>query len=185
MERFRKHPYLLIGSIIAVMCGIWLLFTDPSKVIGMIYFLVGGVLILTGIYKLLVSNNKDKMYIYDGAIDVIVGISFMFFHDLIITIILGLIFVIFPLVRTFRSKDKKATFKREIPLLIIGLVIALSGGLMGTIFVKILGGISILFGIYLFINIYTDKFNVLKRKKVKKEYHKRDDVIDVEYEERS
>ena len=63
MERFRKHPYLLIGSIVAVMCGIWLLFTDPAKVIGMIYFLVGGGLILTGIYKLLISNNKDKGFL--------------------------------------------------------------------------------------------------------------------------
>ena len=185
MNKLRNHPYLLIGSIVAVMSGIWLLFTDPTKVINMIYFFLGGGLILTGLYKLLVSNNNDKMYIYDGALDVVIGISFMFFHDLFITIVLGLTFAVFPIARIIRSSDRKQTLKRELPLLIIGLVIALSGGLMGSIFVKILGGFSILLGIYLFINIYTDKLNFMKKKRTKtKEKHNRDNVIDVDYEER-
>lgn len=183
IEKLRKHPYLLIGSIVCIITGIFLLISDPVRIINMIYFLLGGGLILTGIYKLILSENKEKMYMYDGIVDVIVGISFMFFHDLIITIILGLIFIAFPVVRIIKSIDKFKTFKKELPLLIIGLVIALSGGLMGNIFVKILGALFVLLGIYLFINIFTDKINILKSKNTSKNT-RRKDVIDVDYEER-
>ena len=70
MNKLRNHPYLLLASIIAVTNGIWLLFVNPSKVINMIYFLVGGGLILTGLYKLLISNNSDKLYISYGAFSI-------------------------------------------------------------------------------------------------------------------
>ena len=185
MIRLKQNPILLISSIVSLVLGLWLLTTDYNEILGMIYFLIGGGLILTGISKLYLKNKSNEgSYLYDGAINIIVGVMIMFVHDLITTIILGVIFVLFPIIRICKSTSKKETFKRELPLLIIGLVIALSGDLIGNIFVKILGVLFILLAIYLFINIFTDKISFYKTRKIKKDkVVDSNNVIDVEYEE--
>ena len=183
MIRLKQNPILLISSIVSLVLGLWLLTTDYKDVLGMIYFLIGGGLILTGISKLyLKRNTNESSYLYDGAINIIVGVMIMFVHDLVTTIILGILFVVFPVIRIYKSTNRKETFKRELPLLIIGLVISLSGDLLGNIFVKILGILFIILAIYLFINIFTDKISFTKTKK-RKDNVNRDNVIDVEYEE--
>ena len=116
----------------------------------------------------------------------IIGILIMFVHNWIVTIILGLAFVVFPLYRISKSIDKKERFKQELPLLIIGLVITLSGDLIANIFIKALGVLLVLLAIYLFINIFTDKIAIYRFKRVnttQKRDQRSDNVIDVEYEE--
>jgi uncharacterized membrane protein HdeD (DUF308 family) len=189
MDKIKRKPHLLISSIITLVIGIWLLFTDYTKIINFIYFIVGGGLILTGLYKVLLMDfRKNKTYMYDGFIDIVIGILIMFVHNFIVTIILGLIFVLFPIIRIVKSNEPMHTFKRELPLLIIGLVIALSGDLLAKIFIKFLGVLFILLAIYLFVNIFTDKIAIIKFKTIKVKYTKNnpnsDNIIDVDYEER-
>lgn len=185
MKKIKLHPYLLISSIITLIIGLWLIFTDYHRIINFIYFIVGGGLIITGISKLLVANYNQKSYFYDGITNIVIGILIMFVHNLIVTIILGLAFIVFPLIRIYNSNDRKYAFKRELPLLIIGLVIALSGDLIANIFVKILGGLFILLAIYLFLNIFLEKISYIKFYKTtnNKNLHSQDNVIDVEFEE--
>ena len=186
MDKIKRHPYLLVSTIITLLIGISLILADHNKVINFIYFAIGGGLILTGLYKvLLLDYNKNKTYLYDGAINIVVGILLMFVHNFIVTLILGLVFLIFPIIRIFKSNARKSTFKRELPLLIIGLVIALSGDLLANIFVKILGVLFILLAVYLFVNIFTDKITVIKFSSTRTKHNpQRDNVIDVDYEER-
>ena len=184
MNKIKEHPLLLISSIISMTLGMWLITTDYNKIIGLLYFIVGGGLILTGISKILINNKpNDKLYLYDGTVDIIVGILIMFVHDIISTIILGALFIVFPIIRIMKSADKNNAVKKELPLLIIGLVIALSGDLIGNIFVKILGGLFICLAIYLFINIFTDKISINRSTKRVNHPVDRDNVIDGEYEE--
>lgn len=186
MKKLRENPVLLVSSIISLIIGIWLLTTDSSRVLGSIYFLIGGGLILTGISKILMNNySNESSYVYDGIVNIVIGVAIMFVHDLIISVILGVLFVIFPIIRIYKSVDKKERFKQELPLLIIGLVIALSGDLIGNIFVKALGVLLILLAVYLFICIFTDKIRIIKitRGKETKVKNNKDNVIDVEYEE--
>ena len=112
MIRLRQNPILLISSIVSLMVGLWLLTTDYNEILGIIYFLIGGGLILTGISKLYLKTAQNEgSYLYDGAINIIVGVMIMFVHDLVTTIILGLLFVIFPVIRIYKSSNKKETFK--------------------------------------------------------------------------
>ena len=185
MKKLKENPVLLISSIFSLILGLWLLLTDSTRIINFIYFIVGGGLIVTGISKILLENKfNDKSYTYDGVVDIVIGILVMFVHDTLLTIILGLLFVVFPIIRIVKSIDKKMTFKRELPLLIIGLVIALSGDLIADLFIKILGVLIILLAIYLFICIFTDKIKII-RFEHHTSYHRKAerDVIDVEYVE--
>ena len=192
INKLREHPFLLVGTIISLVTGIFLLISDPALIITFIYFVVGGGIILAGIYKIVISEIKDKMYFYNGVSDVVVGICYMFFHNIIVTIILGLIFVAFPVIRIIKSRNRYLGFKKELPLLIFGSVIAISGDIMGLIYVKILGASFILLAIYLFINIFTDKFSIfrLSFKRNRYDYDEdyygggRDDIIDVEDDDR-
>lgn len=185
MKRIRENPVLFISSIFTFFIGLWLILTDHNRIINFIYLIIGGGLIITGISKILMEkHSNDKSFIYDGLLNVIIGFSIMFVHNWIVTIILGLCFVIFPLYRIYKSNDKKACFKRELPLLIIGLVITLSGDLIANIFIKVLGALFILLSIYLFINIFTDKIAIYHFKRTSKTHKiNHDNVIDAEYEE--
>ena len=186
MKKLRENPVLLISSIVCLIVGMWLLTTDPNRVLNSIYFLIGGGLIVTGISKILMNKySAENSYVYDGLVNIVIGVLLMFVHDLFISIILGILFVIFPLIRIYKSNDKKSTFRQELPLLLIGLVIALSGDLIGGIFVKIIGVVLLILAIYLFVGIFTGKIKFIKINNVHKSTSRksRDNVIDVDYEE--
>lgn len=185
MNKIKNNPFLLVSSVVSLVLGLWLLFTEPTRIINLIYFIVGGGLIVTGISKLLLESRfSDKSYTYDGVVNIAIGILIMFVHDTLITIILGLAFVVFPIIRIVKSVDKNYAFKQELPLLIIGLIIALSGDLIAQIFIKILGVLFILFAIYLFVCIFIEKIRFIKVVNYT-QYHTNinRDVIDVDYEE--
>lgn len=183
MNKIRKHPFLLTASIVSLILGLLLILSDHNEVINFIYFAIGGGLIITGISKIALENNyRDKTYYYDGILDIVIGILIMFVHNFIVTIILGAMFVVFPLMRIIKSNDKKYAFKKELPLLIIGLVIALSGDLIANIFIKGLGILFILFAIYLFACIFSERIRFYYTYN-KTEEIKKDNVIDVDYEE--
>ena len=183
MRKLRENPVLLVSSIVCLIIGLWLLTTDPNRILNSVYFLIGGGLIITGISKILMnSNSSEKSYLYDGTVNIVIGILIMFVHDFVISIILGILFIAVPVIRIYKSADKKESFKQELPLLLIGLVIALSGDLIANIFIKGLGILFILFAIYLFVCIFSERirfyYTYIKTEKIKK-----DNVIDVDYEE--
>ena len=189
MDKIKRHPYLFVATIISLLIGIWFICSDHNKIISTVYFLVGGGLILTGLYKMLLLDYKgNKTYLYDGIISIVTGILIMFVHNFIVTLILGLAFAIFPVIRIVNSDDSRSAFKKEFPLLIIGLVIAFSGDLLANVFIKFIGVLFILLAIYLFVSILTEKITVIRftttNTKRSKHNRERDNVIDVDYEER-
>jgi hypothetical protein len=187
MRKLQEHPYMLLSSIVVLGLGISLMFTDANVVINIIYWAIGSFLILMGAAKILfkqhIYNQISAFALADGLVDLIVGILFLFFHNIIVTIILGLCFMIFPIIRIIKSSDHKQTLKKELPLLITGLVIALCGDALGLVVVKIIAGILILFGIYLFLTIFIEKIAFWTIKGPKNKKQRKDSVIDAEYEE--
>ena len=189
MDKIKRHPYLIVATIFSFLIGIWFICTDHNRIINTVYFLVGGGLILTGLYKmLLLDYSKNKTYLYEGILNIIIGMLIMFVHNFIVTLILGLIFAAFPVIRIVKSADFVGALKKEFPLLIIGLVIAFSGDLLANIFIKLIGVLFLFLAIYLLVSIFTEKITVIgfktKRTTRSKHNRERDNVIDVDYEER-
>ena len=186
MKKLKEHPVLLVSSIVCLIIGLWLLTTNPDYVLKSIYVMVGGCLIMAGISKILSNkDSEEKSFMYDGIINILIGVIIMFVHDFIVTTILGVLFVAFPVFRICKSFAKKEQFKRELPLLLIGLVIVLSGDLIGKLFVKLLGVILIGVAIYLFVGIFAGYIKFINIGSMQKKTQKkiRDNVIDAEYEE--
>ena len=182
MNKIKQHPYLLFFSITCLVLGLWFILDNPAKIYRLIYGFIGISLIVTGTSKVLLNDPK---YTYDGMLNIVTGVLIMFLHNYILTIIFGVIFLVFPLYRIWISNDKKYAFKREMLYLIFGLVVVLCGDIFAFVLVKIIGILFLIFAVLLFIMIFTAK--------VYKEFMffgedvsnslGFDNVIDVDYEE--
>lgn len=188
LKKIKEHPILLISSLFFLLMGIFLILSDPGYVINLIYWLVGLPCIFSGIFKLIFYQDNEDFF--EGLVSIIIGICFIFLHNFIVTIILGLVFIGFPIYRIIKSNHKKEMFLQELPFLIIGLVMMLSGDLIIHIFIKVLGVIAILYAIYLFVSIFKNyrvfyfSTKRIKREPIRRKSKRDDDYIDAKYEER-
>lgn len=176
MNKIKNHPYLFSRIIILFLIGILLLFIDSYLVIDFIYFVVGSLLIFNGVVKIIINSQiKNEIVLIEGILNVVIGLFIILFNNFILTIILSLFFLVFPLIRIFRSNDKKTALVKEIPSFIIALVIFVCGDLFIMFFVKALGVVFIAFSIYYLV--------LFIKKDKQKAYINKNDFIDVNYEE--
>lgn len=189
MKKIKEHPILLVSSLFFLLIGIFLIVSNPDYVVNMIYWIVGLPCIISGVIKLITYENNEDFF--DGITSIVIGVAFIFFHNFIVTIILGVLFIGFPIYRIIKSYNRKERFLQELPLLIIGLVMMLSGDLLINIFIKVLGVIAILYALYLFIAIFKNyrvfwfngKIRIHKSKSNSKP-NGNDEYINAKYEER-
>ena len=185
MKKIKSHPVLLISSIVNLLIGLWLIISNPTDIINTIHFIIGGILIFSGLTKVM-SNNKN--YVYNGLLNIVLGIFVILFDHIIITIVLGALFMVFPILRIASSNRKKDAFKKELPLLIIGLVIAFSGDFFALLLARIFGVLLIIISLYLFISIFFNKLLIVRSsyqsESLKRRKRNDDNVIDVECEVR-
>lgn len=127
-------------------------------------------------------NQRTKIDTYSGILNIVVGTLFLFFHNFIVTIILGLALLVFPIIRIVKNPYKKVAIKQELPLLAFGIFVCFSGDLFVEVFFKIIGVLFMLLGVYQIISIFIEKMQILKvnydtAPKIRK------NVVDVKYEE--
>lgn len=177
MNKIKNHPYLFSRIIILFLIGILFLFIKPHLVINFIYFVIGSLLIFNGLVKILLNSQiKNEIVFIEGVLNLFIGLFIILFNHFILTIILSILFLIFPLIRVFRSNDKKTALVKEIPSFIIALVIFVCGDLFMMLFVKALGVVFIAFSIYYLV--------LFIKKDEPKVYINNHDYIDANYEER-
>lgn len=109
-EFFNKFFYF---SIALVLIGISFIFIPQDILINIFRYIVGILIILIGYYKLVMSNKKalgEREYyldIVEGFISIFVGvISIRFYDNAIVCLVLGLVYLIVPLIRIFLSTNK-------------------------------------------------------------------------------
>lgn len=184
MEKIRNHPFLMLGTLFFLGMAAIFLFINPVAILNFIYVMIGVGLIISGASKIILANQmNNNSFPLEGLLNIGIGVAIIFFNHFIVTIILGALFMVFPIIRICKAYNKKYAFKKELPLLIIGLVIALSGDFVFWILIKVVGGFFLLVALYLFVLIFTDKFSLTKIKQ-EKTNKKSDDYINATYEER-
>ena len=184
LKKIKEHPYILLTGLMFIGLGLYLFFVNSEFVLSFIYTSVAFLLILIGISKFMVVK-RTKMDTYNGVIDIAIGTLFLFFHNYIVTLILGTLLLVLPIVRIVKSSDKKFQIKQELPLFALGIFICFSGDLFVAIFFKIIGVLLILLGIYQFVSIFFERIQILQVNygNSSDEPKKRNNVVDVKYEE--
>ena len=158
MSETKKNLLIRLIAIVAItiILGIVLLLLDGSMITSFLFILLGGLLLIDGIIGLVNDKFTNKYFIISNIISIVLGLLLMFnFHN-IINIIIAIWFIAFPIVDIIKDKtDKKETFKKQLPKMIVGLIIILFGiGGFVDILLKIVGWCSIAFGvIYLILGL--------------------------------
>lgn len=159
----------LASSIILMVFGLLIALLSVFSFDGLANFIcvcIGLLIIIVNIFPLIMAISlveHDRRYIPDlvlTLISIVVGIVFMVDRkNIIISIVLAVILIILPIIRIIMSDNKKEKFKEELPLLIIGLLLAFNvGDKIFQIALISFGGLIFIYGIIgLIINIKDEK----------------------------
>lgn len=122
----------IIFSIILMVVGILislLSYFSYDVFIHVICIILGIIIILLNIYPVMVYSSlmtQDKRFLPNFIISLsflIIGILFIFSHGFVLSIITTVFLIILPIIRIILVEDKKSQIIKEIPLLIIGVMV--------------------------------------------------------------
>lgn len=154
-----KISNFIIG-IIAIVVGLFLIAADASILATWTFRLVGVIMIIANIgpfiYAVKIRNYLDLIL---RIVLIIFGISFIFFFDSVAYVIVGLLFIIMPLIMVVLAKDKKSELVEKMPTILIGIIILLiSPGTLAKWFYIVVGILLALYGAILILtSVYIEK----------------------------
>ncbi len=207
-----KNLNYLIDGILSIIIGAVLILMSIfafGSLINITCIIIGIIIVLVNFYYVFISalilNNTEsgravnvleeklKTFAYVELIlslaGVILGFVFIFNHGLALQIVFGAYLIVYPIIRIAFALDKNAQFKKELPILLVALVIILLAafGSLGSvlqIIAIIIGSLVLLSGIVSLIFYYKDEKKIeINNDDNKVEEHSSADTIEVEAEE--
>ena len=207
-----KNLNYLIDGILSIIIGAVLILMAIfafGSLINITCIIIGIIIVLVNFYYVFISalilNNTEsgkavnvleeklKTFAYVELIlslaGVILGFVFIFNHGLALQIVFGAYLIVYPIIRIAFALDKNAQFKKELPILLVALVIILLAafGSLGSvlqIIAIIIGSLVLLSGIVSLIFYYKDEKKIeINNDDNKVEEHSSVDTIEVEAEE--
>ena len=207
-----KNLNYLIDGILSIIIGAVLILMAIfafGSLINITCIIIGIIIVLVNFYYVFISalilNNTEsgkavnvleeklKTFAYVELIlslaGVILGFVFIFNHGLALQIVFGVYLIVYPIIRIAFALDKNAQFKKELPILLVALVIILLAafGSLGSvlqIIAIIIGSLVLLSGIVSLIFYYKDEKKIeVNNDDNKVEEHSSADTIEVEAEE--
>ncbi len=207
-----KNLNYLIDGILSIIIGAVLILMSIfafGSLINITFIIIGIIIVLVNFYYVFISalilNNTEsgravnvleeklKTFAYVELIlslaGVILGFVFIFNHGLALQIVFGAYLIVYPIIRIAFALDKNAQFKKELPILLVALVIILLAafGSLGSvlqIIAIIIGSLVLLSGIVSLIFYYKDEKKIeINNDDNKVEEHSSADTIEVEAEE--
>ncbi len=120
-----KISNLVIG-ILSILVGLFLVAADAKILATWTFRLVGVIMIVANIgpviYAIKIRNYLDLIL---RLILISFGIMFIFYFNSTACVIVGLLFIIMPLIMIGFSKDKKSEFIEKLPTILLGIIILL------------------------------------------------------------
>lgn len=207
-----KNLNYLIDGILSIIIGAVLILMAIfafGSLINITCIIIGIIIVLVNFYYVFISalilNNTEsgkavnvleeklKTFAYVELIlslaGVILGFVFIFNHGLALQIVFGAYLIVYPIIRIAFALDKNAQLKKELPILLVALVIILLAafGSLGSvlqIIAIIIGSLVLLSGIVSLIFYYKDEKKIeVNNDDNKVEEHSSVDTIEVEAEE--
>ena len=101
------------------------------------------------VYWMHVDRDKNLMLpAILSTISIIVGFIFIFWHNWIISIILGVWLIVLPIIRIIQSEDKFVRLKKEIPFFLIAILLFfVPAAKILEIVLKVFGGLIMLWSV--------------------------------------
>ncbi len=166
IKKFSLISTLLVG-ILGIAFGNLLLWIDPNMVLKIIFVVMGIVTILSAIPTLFAANDGKvgRAALIVSVISILFGVLMIFWHENLLMILLGAYLLLLPLVEILVAREKLLQLKRNLPQMIVGLVLILLGPnqALGVV-LNIAGWIVILLSVlYVVISVFSDIRRQTKR----------------------
>ena len=149
MKKFGVNWINLIIGILLVISGIYFCAGNTEILTKILFVIIGILMVITNIFPLINSiNRKDLIDIVARIIFIVFGILFIFVHNTALSIIVGIIFIAFPIIKVLLASDKMTMFMINLPEILIGIIILIVGpqSVSKALF-TVLGILLIIFGI--------------------------------------
>ena len=178
--------------IIYILIGLGFIAIPSNVLLDIIFTVLGIIIILLNlvpcIYYFMLGEKDNRFYINAvlSLISVIIGFIFIFNHNAILAIILGVWLVLLPILRIVLSKEKKKEIKKAIPYFVAAILLFfIPAETILDIVLKVFGGLLIGLGvIYIIYNTIIGKKNNKDDFNNNNNQNNKDrDIIDIEYKE--
>lgn len=177
--------------IIYILIGLGFIAIPSNVLLDIIFTVLGIIIILLNlvpcIYYFMLGEKDNRFYINAvlSLISVIIGFIFIFNHNAILAIILGVWLILLPILRIILSKEKKKEIKKAIPYFVAAILLFfIPAETILDIVLKVFGGLLIGLGvIYIIYNIIIGKKNNKDDFNNNNQNNKDRDIIDIEYKE--
>ncbi len=130
---------ILFAAALGILLGLFLLLVNVSFLLKVIFVVIGLFTVLTNLPGLLLGmttwqSKEGKLLVLLSLFAIVIGVMMMFLHNGVLMIVLGIYFIISPLLRVLfpshdggNSQDRMARLRSELPKLILGVVMLLLG----------------------------------------------------------
>ena len=123
---------IMFAAMLGVALGLLLILTPVSFLLNIIFVVLGVLTVFNNLPTMIFSlfelkTTSGKMMFFLSLIATVLGVMMIFFHNSLYMILLGVYFVLIPLLRLFFSKGRAELIREELPKLILGIVMILLG----------------------------------------------------------
>lgn len=123
---------IVMSALLGVLLSVFLLLVDVNFLLNIIFVVLGVLTVFNNLPSLIFSvaefrSKEGKILFALSLIATVLGVLMIFFHNGILMILLGVYFVLVPLLRLIFSKDRAELVREELPKLILGVVMILLG----------------------------------------------------------
>ena len=149
---------VLMISLIGVLLGCLLSFVNIGSLVAIIIVIIGILMIVVNGYRLYIDMSSKKQTSNDTllyTIGILLGFILMCFSNIVITILVAIYLIGEPLVRIICSKRNKEVLFDNLPKILLGVILLVSGISTFDIVFRISGVIVLVVSLmYLGVNYY-------------------------------
>jgi hypothetical protein len=121
-------PFILTFGILGILLGILLLAIDFSKLLSVIFIIIGIFILIANLPSFIFSVTSGNVGgIITSALPILAGALMIFWHNSVLIYLIGIYLLILPILRILLSKDKSLSLRIELPRLILGVILLLIG----------------------------------------------------------
>ena len=130
-----NHSFLwqtLVLALFGVGAGVLLIALPADLLLRVAFVIVGVLTVLTQIPGILsgllhLSERGGKLLLLSSLISTVLGFLMIFYHSALLSVLLGLDLIVLPLLVVLTDTDKSARLQKELPRMILGVVLVLIG----------------------------------------------------------
>lgn len=124
----------LVFALFGVGVGVLLIALPADLLLRLAFVIVGALTVLTqipfilsGLLHLSERGGGGKLLLFSSLISTALGLLMIFYHSALLSVLLGVYLIVLPLILVLTDGDKRTRLQKELPRMILGVVLVLIG----------------------------------------------------------